>query len=118
MPIKIPQSLTIALNEQHLEVVKNWWASLSDADQNDFVATAVENPLDIFEPLSAAFPPAETEPNDWFEYIVNQDVRFYLDIKNGAQTSHGWLTNFTISPIPLGTNGKVISHVLSRPKKN
>jgi hypothetical protein len=115
MPSDLPESLSIALDAKHLQSIEAWWNQLTDVEQRDFIGTASTEPELVFEPLPATAESDDGEPNEWYEYVVNQDVRFYLDVANGEQTSHGWLTKFTMTPIGLSADAQIVSHILSRP---
>ena len=117
MPSELPKSLSIALDAKHIQAVENWWNQLTDVEQRDFIETASSESSVAFEPLSALGPTDDREPNEWYEYVVNQDVRFYVDVANGKQTSHGWLTSFTINAIGNAADAQFVSHVLSRPDR-
>ena len=112
----LPESLTIALDARHLNQVDAWWSQLTESERLDFLSLANSASQATFESMESTTQD-DDETNDWFEYVVNQDVRFYFDTANGQQTSHGWMSNFTMTPIGLAADAQVISHVLSRPKR-
>lgn len=116
MNSNLPESLAIALDARHLQQVESWWNQLDESERLEFINLASTEPNAIFEPLNST-EQEDAETNDWFEYVVNRDARFYFDAVNGQQTSHGWLSNFTMMPIGLAADAHVISHVLSRPQK-
>lgn len=113
---QVPQSLLIALDECHYSTVINWWASLTENEQTAFLEVATLAPEQIAE--STAVEDGELEDgavSEWYEYIVNQDVRFYFDRSN-PQGSHQVVYPI-MTPISNAADVQVLSHLLTNPRR-
>ncbi len=111
----IPQSLLIAVSEKQIAAIDDWWNGLTASQREEFVDAAVNKPVAELESLSVHATEEHAIPqNDWYEYVVNQDARFYFDRSNGVQTSHGFKISSTIATLSIATDVKLVSHILSR----
>lgn len=115
----IPNSLMIALDKRHHNCVVEWWATLTEKERAEFLEVAASSPADRFQPVSPFNSDSdfdsEEEPNEWYEYLVNQDVRFYFD-RSDPQGNYN-IVYPIISPISTAADIEVVSHLLTNPRR-
>ena len=109
----VPQSLLVAIEARHVTEVTRWWDGLTAEEQHELLDDAANQPSQIatqtdFEELEAE------EPNAWYAYIVNQEMRFYFDRPNGCQTSHGYIVYPMLTAISAAADANVVSYLLTR----
>jgi hypothetical protein len=108
----VPESLMIAVEPGHREAVRSWWHALSDEQRAEFVAVASMTPEEISSPVVPEDEQEVEDANEWYEYLVNQDVRFYFDRSNPQGTYN--VVDPIIAPISSASDASVISHLLTR----
>lgn len=116
----IPESLTIAVEKRHHRKVIDWWSRLTDGDRADFLTVASLSPEQIATQPQAVDADADTdagddEPSEWYEYIVNQDVRFYFD-RSDPQGNYN-IVSPILTPISNVADIEVVSHLLTNPRR-
>jgi hypothetical protein len=111
MEADVPESLLIEVESRHHEAVRAWWHALSDDQRAAFSAAAFMESEEIFNCI-----PTEDEPdfeaNEWYEYLVNQDLRFYFD-RAHPQGNYNVVYPI-IAPISSASDVAVVSHLLKR----
>jgi hypothetical protein len=112
MESDVPESLMIALESRHHDAVRAWWHALSDDQRADFLTVAVLAPDEIAHAISPEEEQDIEEANDWYEYLVNQDVRFYFD-RSHPQGNYN-MAYPIIAPICSASDARVVSHLLTR----
>jgi hypothetical protein len=110
----VPNHLVVAIEEQYLAAVTDWWNSLSSADQSQLLDDATNQPKDIASRVEIESLDDRDETNEWYEYVVNQDMRFYFDRHNGEQTSHGYRIYPMLTAVSTAADASVVSHILKR----
>lgn len=113
-PEPIPNHLIVAIEAQHLAAVTQWWNGLSSADQAQLLNDATNQPEGIASRVEMESLEEGEETNEWYEYVVNQDMRFYFDRHNGEQTSHGFVIYPMLSAVSTAADARVVSHILKR----
>ena len=110
----LPDSLVVAIDERHLAAVAEWWNDLTDDQRHELLDDATNRPESIANQtdLDQAFD--DDVSNEWYEYVVNHEMRFYFDMHNGCQTSHGYMVSPMLSAISASADAKIVSHILSR----
>jgi hypothetical protein len=108
----IPESLMIAVESRHYEVVRDWWHDLSDDQRAEFLAIAVLRPEEISQSVAAEDESPLDDVNEWYEYLVNQDVRFYFDRSN-PQGDYNLLCP-TLAPASSAADADVVRQLLTR----
>lgn len=112
----LPDSLIVAIDPEQVPVVARWWSDLSSDQQRDVFELlsreANSGVVDETEPHQDER--TSESPDDWYEYVVNQDARFYFDCANGVQTSHGYLVSGMISAVSAAADAEYVSHILTR----
>lgn len=114
-----PAALMVALEKQHHAAVHEWWRSLSDDTQAEFLEVLAANPEHLCTPVTPEDLEFDETPDDWgewYEYIVNQDARFYYDRSNPIGTYN--IVYPIISPISNAADIEVVNHLLSNPKRS
>lgn len=118
MSAPLPESLVIALEARHIAAVERWWQGLTSQQQTEFFEVALRSHSD--EPNHTSLGQLDSDddesPDDWYEYVVNQDARFYFDRANGEQTFHGYVVYPVISALSVAEDVEVVSHILRRPQ--
>ena len=113
----IPDTLLIAVDDTFTADIQCWWNELTTAQQNDFLEIAHFEPETIAAPFDSNV--EESETNEWFEYIVNQDLRFYFDRSDPPENpGQHQLVYPIIRPISCAADVKVVSHLLYSPRRN
>ena len=111
-----PESLTIAVDKRHHRTVLDWWARLTDEQRADFLEVATLSPEQIAAPLNSADADVgDEEPDEWYEYIVNHDVRFYFD-RSDPQGNYN-IVYPIMTPISNAADIEVVSHLLTNPRR-
>jgi len=113
-----PPSLMVAVEKQHHAAVHEWWRGLSDGEQAEFLEVLAANPEQICTPITPEDLEMDEAPDDWgewYEYIVNQDARFYYDRSNPTGTYN--IVYPIISPISNAADIEVVNHLLFNPKR-
>ena len=111
----IPESLMIAVDKRHHKDVQEWWARLTDKRRADFLEIAALSPEQISTPLPSNDDESnQDETNEWYEYIVNQDVRFYFD-RSDPQGNYN-IVHPIMTPISNAADIEVVSHLLGHRK--
>ena len=77
--VPIPPSLAIAINESDVSAISSWWNELTIEQQLEFLALANLEPESIATHVYVDPSDKVESENDWYEYVVNQDMRFYFD---------------------------------------
>lgn len=111
----VPESLLIALDKRHQDAVLDWWTQLSNEERNEFLEVAALAPEQISALISDNSDIDDEEPNEWYEYIVNQDVRFYFDRSN-PQGNYN-IVSPIMTPIGNAAEIEVVSHLLTTPSR-
>ena len=117
MNSELPSCLAVACEDQHLDDVHRWWDSLQEEARAEFLATAVLAPESIGTVVSSSATDEPSEYDEWYEYIVNQDVRFYFDRSKPQGDGFFKIVYPTIVPISASADAFVVSQLLTRPKK-
>ena len=112
----LPDSLIVAMDADQVPVVELWWSNLSSDQQRDvFDLLSHEANCGIVDEIEPNEGESKAEsPDDWCEYVVNQDARFYFDCSNGVQSSHGYLVSGMISAVSAAADAEYVSHILTR----
>ncbi len=110
----VPDFLVVAVEDRHVAAVTEWWNGLTDVQRHELLDDATNQPNNIATQTDLEQSLDDEEPNEWYEYVVNQDMRFYFDRHNGCQTSHGYIVYPMLSAISAAADANVISHVLKR----
>ena len=113
----IPESLVVAIDDRDVDAVTQWWEDLSDEQRQSLLDDAMHRPDTIA--TQAVLPDAsdDEQVDEWYEYVVNQDMRFYFDCHNGQQTSHGYLVHPFLAAISAAADTRVVSHILTRKRR-
>jgi hypothetical protein len=110
----LPQSLVVAVEESQVAAVVAWWNGLTETQRHELLDDATNQPDNIANQTDIGCSSDHDEPNEWYEYVVNQDMRFYFDRHNGCQTSHGFIVYPMLSAISAAADANIVSHVLKR----
>lgn len=112
----LPESLVISLDKRHSDSVVEWWEGLTDEERREFLEIAALTPSRIASPVAAECSEADDEtPNEWYEYIINQDVRFYFD-RSDPQGNYN-IVYPIMTPISIAADVEVVSHLLTNPRR-
>jgi hypothetical protein len=111
--------LVIALDEKHIPAVELWWQGLTEEQRTAIFEVCIScEPEQPNENLPDDPEADEGEPqNDWYEYVVNQDARFYFDRSIGERTSHGNIVYPTLSAVSAAADVAMVSHILKRTRE-
>lgn len=107
----VPDSLVVALEERHLPAVIEWWNGLTETQQREFVDEAKNEPDEIATQTNTEPSDEDDDPNEWYEYIVNQEMRFYFD--RSRPYSHYNIVEPILAPISTSADIKIVSHLLT-----
>ena len=114
----VPESLMVAVEKRYKADIQQWWESLTDEQRMEFMAIACLSPEKIAKPRELeAVNSDDDEVNEWYEYVVNQDVRFYFDrsqAPNPKDTGHSIVFPI-IAPVSNAAEIEVVSHLLTNP---
>ena len=115
---EVPESLLVALDKRYQDEVRNWWEALSESQQIDFLSVARDSPNRIASPLDMDELNDDERANDWYEYVVNQDARFYYD--RSQPPDPGTLHHIVypiIAPVSNAADVQVVSYLLTTPRR-
>ncbi|TWT73083.1 hypothetical protein [Allorhodopirellula solitaria] len=112
----LPESLVISLDNQHNDAVVEWWRTLTNEERGEFLDIAALTPSKIADPVPAECSEVDDgTPNEWYEYIINQDARFYFD-RSDPQGNYN-LVYPIVTPISNAADIEVVSHLLTNPRR-
>lgn len=107
----VPVSLVVTLEERHVPAVIEWWNGLTENQQREFVDEAKNEPDEIATQTNTESSEDDDEPNEWYEYIVNQEMRFYFD--RSRPYSNYNIVEPILAPISTSADIKIVSHLLT-----
>ncbi|MBD3674152.1 MAG: hypothetical protein HUJ26_11575 [Planctomycetaceae bacterium] len=107
----VPDSLLVALEERHVPAVLDWWNGLTESQQREFVVDARNEPDGIATQTNIESSAEEDDPNEWYEYVVNQEMRFYFD-RSRPYSSYN-IVEPILAPISAAADIKIVSHLLT-----
>lgn len=117
MDSDVPDSLRIVCDSRHGEAIEEWWQSLSDEDRSEFLAIANLPSESLGNQVDQGNEEEEMNDgtDDWYEYIVNHDVRFYLD-RSDPQGNYN-LVDSVIAPLDAASDAFELRHLHRNPDK-
>lgn len=107
----------IACNGEHLDEVHRWWESLTEDARAEFLSMATITPESLGTAVTSGNDEDADEHSEWYEYIVNQDVRFYYDRSNPQGDGFFKIVYPIISPVSSSADAFVVSRLLTRPDR-
>lgn len=107
----VPDSLVVALDERHVPAVIDWWNRLTADQQREFLDDATHEADHIATQAHTEFLADDDDPNEWYEYVVNQDMRFYFDRSRPVGNYN--IVYPICTPISASADIKIVSHLLT-----
>ncbi|QDU57902.1 hypothetical protein [Aeoliella mucimassa] len=110
--LPVPESLAIAVDDHDRAAIERWWNELTAAQQAEFLEVATYEPDRIATRVDTTVGEGADPYDEWYEYLVNQDLRFYFD---RSQPIGSYNVVFPIlQPLSVAADIKVVSHLLTR----
>ena len=114
----VPESLLVSVDQRSKHAIELWWESLTADQRSEFLQIASFAPETIARPLDLDDLGGDKEPNEWFEYVVNQDLRFYFDRSDPPENdAHHHVVYPIMVPISTAAEIEVVNHLLYSPRR-